>query len=55
MKELTVQEIKDKIVQATQDIARMRSDGVTKQAEVLDSYLEYLQDQLKEAEQNGNS
>jgi hypothetical protein len=55
MRELTVQEIKDKIFQAKQDIARMQADGSNKQADVLDSYLEYLNDQLKEAEQRGNS
>jgi 23S rRNA maturation mini-RNase III len=55
MTELSIQEIKDKIFQAKQDMARMQSDGITKQAEILESYLEYLQDQLKEAEQRGNN
>jgi 23S rRNA maturation mini-RNase III len=55
MTELTTQELKDKIAQAKQDMAKMHSDGSTKQAEILESYLEYLNDQLKEAEQRGNS
>jgi hypothetical protein len=55
MRELTVQEIKDKIAQANQDMARLNADGNPKQAEILGQYLEYLEDQLKEAEQRGNS
>jgi hypothetical protein len=54
MRELTVSEIKDKIVQATQDIDRLNSDGNPKQAEILGQYLEYLKDELKEAEQKSN-
>lgn len=55
MKELTKQELKDKISQAQSDIARLESDGLSKQSGVLTQYLEYLQDQLTELEQRGNS
>jgi hypothetical protein len=55
MRELTVSEIQDKILQANQDITRLQSDGNPKQAEILSQYLEYLEDELKEAEQRGNS
>jgi len=55
MRDLTVPELKDKIDQANQDIARLNADGNPKQAGILGQYLEYLEDQLKEAEQRGNS
>jgi len=55
MKELTQQELKDKIMQAQQDLARLEADGHPKQSGILTQYLEYLQDQLKDLEKNGNS
>jgi hypothetical protein len=55
MRELTALEIKDKIDQANRDMARLNADGNPKQAEILSQYLEYLEDQLKETEQRGNS
>jgi phosphomannomutase len=55
LKPLTEQEIKDKIFQAEKDIERLKSDSYSKQAEVLEQYIEYLKDDLKQLEKNGNN
>ena len=55
LKPLTEQEIKDKIFQAEKDIERLKSDSYSKQAEVLEQYIEYLKDDLNQLEKNGNN
>ena len=55
LKPLTEQEINDKIFQAEKDIERLKSDSYSKQAEVLEQYIEYLKDDLKQLEKNGNN
>lgn len=55
MRELTKEELTAKIAQAEKDILQLRSDGVhSKQAGVLEEYIDYLKDQLKDLD-NGNS
>jgi predicted nucleic acid-binding Zn-ribbon protein len=47
MKELTVQEIQEKITKVQDDIKHVTQE---RGREVLSSYLEYLKDELKQAE-----
>jgi hypothetical protein len=49
MKRLTVQELEDKIKQSTEDILKMPTE---RGREALMTYIEYLQDELKEAKRN---
>jgi hypothetical protein len=48
---LTVQEIKDKIEQVTKDLAKIQSEpGNDRKSESLGLYIDYLKDELKDAE-----
>ena len=49
MKMLTVQEIEDKIKQATEEVLKMPTE---RGREALMTYIEYLQDELKEAKRH---
>jgi hypothetical protein len=49
MKRLTVQELEDKIKQSTEDILKMPTE---RGREALMTYIEYLQDELREAKKH---
>ena len=47
---LTVKELQEKIDMVTKDISKLQGEGSNRKVESLSLYIDYLKDELKEAE-----